>query len=279
MNKLRALSLLLAALLLASCTAKLSYSFIDVAIAWRIDDYIDWTSEQEREFERALAEQILWHRTSELPRYVQLLGEMKAVFAAEPDRAKLLQLLVEVEASWQNILVNITPDTAELLAQLDDKQVAELLANVREEITEDEEEYLDASPDELHKKRVKRVEKFTARYIGRLNDDQKQLIDQWSRGVVDTRQSWLANRRQWADNFEAALTRRAQPGLEAQLLALFNESNSLGSEEYQRAMEQNYNHAVDMILALQKSLTEKQQRELQGKLDYWKDAFSDLAAS
>ena len=65
-------------LLLGSCnTLYLGYNNLNWLTRWRLDSYLDLTSEQDRWLNVQLAEHIAWHRKEELPQYVDFLRDIQ----------------------------------------------------------------------------------------------------------------------------------------------------------------------------------------------------------
>ena len=64
--------------LLVSCnTLYLGYNNLNWLTRWRLDSYLDLTSEQDRWLNVQLAEHITWHRKEELPQYVDFLRDIQ----------------------------------------------------------------------------------------------------------------------------------------------------------------------------------------------------------
>ena len=61
-SRLRSVLLVLVSVLfLTSCTAKVSYRFLDWVIAWSVDDYVDWDRTQQAAFDQRLEAILRWH--------------------------------------------------------------------------------------------------------------------------------------------------------------------------------------------------------------------------
>ena len=64
--------------LLVSCnTLYLGYNNLNWLTRWRLDSYLDLTSEQDRWLNVQLAEHIAWHRKKELPQYVDFVRDIQ----------------------------------------------------------------------------------------------------------------------------------------------------------------------------------------------------------
>ena len=67
-------ALLVFAFVLAGCSAnRFLYNRADTFVRWAIDDYVDLTSEQQRQFDADLDGLLDWHRRDELPLYREFI--------------------------------------------------------------------------------------------------------------------------------------------------------------------------------------------------------------
>lgn len=61
-------------LLLSGCSSQFAYNNLDWLAYWYIDDYIDFTAEQEVIVDQKLITWLDWHKQQELPRYLSDLN-------------------------------------------------------------------------------------------------------------------------------------------------------------------------------------------------------------
>ena len=67
-------ALLVFAFVLAGCSAnRFLYNRADTFVRWAIDDYVDLTSEQQKQFDADLDGLLDWHRRFELPLYREFI--------------------------------------------------------------------------------------------------------------------------------------------------------------------------------------------------------------
>ena len=120
--------------LLGSCnTLYLGYNNLNWLTRWRLDSYLDLTSEQDRWLNVQLAEHIAWHRKEELPQYVDFLRDIQTKARDGLTQGEWREGLEKVELGWKRILDRLRPDAAKLLADLDPDQVEELKSEFQEE--------------------------------------------------------------------------------------------------------------------------------------------------
>ena len=121
-------------LLLGSCNALyLGYNNLNWLTRWRLDSYLDLTSEQDKWLNVQLAEHIAWHRKEELPQYVDFLREIQMKARDGLTLKEWREGVGRVELGWNQILDRLRPDAAKLLAELGPDQVEELRSVFQEE--------------------------------------------------------------------------------------------------------------------------------------------------
>jgi hypothetical protein len=265
-------------LVLAGCSTKFTYRFLDWVVAWSVDDYVNWNKPQQRQFDSIIDQQLLWHRRSQLPRYSQWLRQLQLQLEQPLTVAIIEQQLEQVSLMAGDVMLHIAPDASLLLASLSDAQVTELLANIDAKIADSEAEYTEASEEQLDKDRVKKTAKAVKRLMGRLNDDQQQMIVDWNQRLQTTWPEWIASRKHWRSQFAKALSMRQLPGFEQQIVQLFTESQTDWTPAYEAIIDANTAAGIDLIIALQASLSDKQRKHVNKQLNGWVKAFDELAA-
>ncbi|MET4692910.1 DUF6279 family lipoprotein [Endozoicomonas lisbonensis] len=204
--KKRVYSLLLLILLpfLHSCSTSYVYDNLGWLVHWYVDDYVELTSQQKKEFDRRFSQLQQWHKESELQEYQQWL---------EGIREQLLQrqlsseeILVYVRSHrqktlvfWDRLMTQAEPHLLQLLEQLSEKQRQNLIENIRQQMLKRYETRLTASRTLWEKDKVARMEKGLKPWIGSLSKDQKNRLNRWASSLhnVDKlnrefRLDWLA---------------------------------------------------------------------------------------
>jgi hypothetical protein len=278
-SRLRSLSLLLACVfVLSSCTAKVSYRFLDWVIAWSVDDYVDWDRTQQADFDERIEKLLIWHQGTQLPEYSRLLRQTKDDFQ-QPLNEELLRLrLDEMTVLYADLQQRLEPDVVALMSSLSDRQVRGIEKELSKVTAKMEKKYLLGDKDRVAKDRVKGVEKFLRGLIGRLNDQQEAAIESWSDNLADSSGAWIQSRKRWAEQFVIALDARAEPEFPEQINRLFVNPQSLWDEEYMRLTEANLTNGINLVIALQPTLTDEQWTKLNKEIDQWADVFDELAA-
>ena len=231
-----------AALLAAGCTTRLAYNSADFLLSRYVDSYISFEAGQEAAFDRRLETLIAWHRADELPAYAAWLeGVSGAVGSRSGVTAQQVTAWREdLSAFWSSTAERLAPELVAIGASLNDEQVADLLAKLAENQGELVERYGDRTPGERLERRVRSMERFLARWTGRLTRPQKALVGAWARELEPTTELWLASRAGWAAELESALAARGdQARLEAAVGRLFVDPSERWSDAYRARIEHN----------------------------------------
>ncbi len=262
---------------LGACTAKVSYRFLDWIIAWSVDDYIDWNNQQQQQFDRVVADLLTWHQRTQLKRYSEFLAQLQRDLSEPLSRELLTARMDEAEQLWTVTIREVAPQAVTLLMTLSDEQVNELGENLAKSTDKISKRYSSTDPQKLDRKRIKSVEKMMARFIGKLNSEQKEIVEQWSLRLEDSREPWIQSRKQWAVEFVRALQGRQGTAFPGRVYTLMVQPQSLWSEDYTVLVDNNVSHGIDLVLSLQASLTDKQQQRLNDYIDEWIEAFDQLS--
>ena len=117
-------SLLLLCLLLAGCSTRVVYYWLDVAIVWQLDDYFSLDRGQKRLLDNEVKGLMAWHRQREVPRYADDLDALAKAVASPMTPAQVTLHLDRTQASLTRTLENAIPRTVRLASTLTDAQVA-----------------------------------------------------------------------------------------------------------------------------------------------------------
>ena len=246
---------LCAASLLAACSTgtRLAYNNLDTLVSVTVGDYVDLQKPQRAALKREFKTVWDWHRSHELPLYAAALrGLADTLDGGNPDRAEVIRLLQQVEDGLDRIEQAARPGLTRLLASLDDKQVASLLAQQQKDLDERLQEWADETPEE---RRVRLSEKSEGRiddWLGRVLPVQQTLTDRRiaaaeQRGAFDVVKQRAEAEVQQA-RFAAVLATRQQPGFESRLHALSQTEDAVAERDANRERLRSY--FVDLAATL-----------------------------
>ena len=120
----RLLLVLLLVVFLGSCsTARLGYSNADTLSYWWLDGYVDFRASQKAKVKQDIARLLRWHRSTQLPQYVQVLKQMQATLV-RPSVFEIEASFVQVEQFSQTILLQALPELSDFMLSMDESQRA-----------------------------------------------------------------------------------------------------------------------------------------------------------
>ncbi len=173
----RILLILLPLNLLGSCsTARLGYSNADTLAYWWLDGYVDFSSSQKTKIKQDIAQLLSWHRTTQLPLYVQVLTQMQSKLAANPSPIELEASFQQVEQFSQSVLLKALPELTDFALAMDASQKAHLARKFEKNNEDFRDKYLDLTPEKQAKARFKKVVKQADDWLGSVSRTQEAII-------------------------------------------------------------------------------------------------------
>jgi len=265
-----------AGLLLAACATKLVYQRLDWLISWRLHDYVTLDDAQNAKFKDAFATLWRWHRSHELPRYSadlrEIADKLDSRITVTPEQVGAYAQ--RFQRHWETLMSRTVDSLCDLARTLDGREVKEILEGIDEKTADFAKEYVAPPEAELRKKSEKRTRKWITRWTGPLNDAQEKLVADWARNRRAIGKTWLDQRRNWRDQFAAALAeRKASPNCNAfrPLLATpMDQINDAGADDIAYNQDQ-WNRLIADVLAAaderQLNRASSELREMAGQLD------------
>ncbi|RPA55247.1 hypothetical protein EGC79_05555 [Shewanella vesiculosa] len=270
--------LLLSSLFFVGCSTKVSYFFLDWAIEWEVEEYVDLTSEQQDKFDLIVESFLVWHRQQELPRYRDQLSLLSSLTNQQTMTPELwLEQVSMAKAHWYRIFDFVMPDLLPLIASLSDEQVEQILVQLKKEQRELIEEYAGKDQAELITDSDKRIAKQLSEWTGNVTDEQKSIIHQANTERLATLDMWLEYRHEWLSQFEQALKRRQQTEYFTQQMTLLMVSpDELKSQVYRDHVTENTRKFGSMLITLNRTFSPKQRKHFDKKLTELVDDLTEL---
>jgi len=278
--RLKALILAGCCLLLPGCSTKITYNFLDWWLAWNVKSYISLEREQRQLLKREIRHFHTWHRSNELPRYGQLLSQLKQHLQGQQASAEALGAFAdEAHSLWQTSLAQLVGPSAELLSSLSDRQVRELLQNLAQQRQTYRKEYVDLSPQKLQLQRQKRMVEILENWIGRLDPAQTARVAVWAGNLRNNGKWALSERQRWGQRLAAVLHQRRSADLHPPLQRLFLAFERDWSNTYRDNLMANRLATLQLIAQLNGTLSDSQVHRRDRTLQRYIDDFNALAAS
>lgn len=265
---------------LAGCSAtRLVYNQLDWGLVWYLNRYFTLDDEQDAALRESVARNLEWHRTTQLPGYAQFFRGLIEELDGDVTPEMLDRRYDEIIAFWDEFVVHITPDVAAFFALLDQSQIDEFLENMEEENSDLWDEYAGETPEERQERRRKAALKGIRRTIGRLDAEQKELINAYLDTMVDVADEWMEGRRIWQQEFvDLMKSRPPEPEFSDRLTNLMIDPNQFDDPAYRRTVEQNRWIVLEMMADLFNQMDEKQSARASNRLGRYARDFEILSS-
>ncbi len=251
--------LLLISLLLGGCAVRVAYYFLDVALLWSLDDYIDFEGDQRGQAKTAIKEFHRWHRYNELPAYATLFEELADALEGQLTVETIGYFSDATFDAWQTIMRGLAPPSAKILSRLNDEQIQGLVDTMAEEEKDDLEDYEEETEAEVREDRYEFMENAVSKLAGKLTDEQRTMIFAWAASLRNMGQMSVDHRSRWRAHFVKILqTRSDVEQLEKDLTVLYSQPYLFWSEDYQQSMDYNKELSLELLTDLANSMTDKQ---------------------
>ncbi len=262
---------LMSVVVLAGCSStKLAYRYADWGIVWWVDDYVPMTSEQESRLEQDIRDLRQWHCSIELPRYSHWLTRLKSdIRAGDLDESTVTWHQAKLFSFSPPLMDRAKPPAARLLASLSDEQVQQLAANMKESQEELENEFLADDPEKTRAARAERTTERVERWLGSLNDRQRETVSAWSEARGQQTEIWLEGRRNWQQALLDALEERDSDGFAGRISFLIDNNEEVRGDRYRQMMSESKT-------AMAKLMTELLQQADQRHLDHLVERAAEL---
>ena len=271
-----ALAIVLLLLLQACSSTTFVYNRLDFILPWYLDDYVDLNRQQRVSLDELLTPFLHWHRTEELPRYVEILAAIERDLNTQVTPEMIGQTFSEVERAWLRLEEEALNWMLVLGAALSDEQINAFLAVLQKQQEEYEDDYLDRSEQAYQQDSYDNFVDGLQDYMGRLDKGQRASLFEASAQLRRMDTLWWDERAVWLTNLGAALER--EPGWQQQLRGM----KAVREENYSPAYREMYAHnmaVVEVVIAkVLNSRTQKQERRLRSKIKNLREDLEALSA-
>ncbi|MDH4395512.1 MAG: DUF6279 family lipoprotein [Limnobacter sp.] len=275
--------------LLQGCSAiQLGYNNGATFAHTYISSQIDLEPEQSALLKDKLKGLIEWHRANELPLIAKQLREVQAVMsstAASPQKITPLQV-AELNKSFQGTLTRsaeqIAPALAELLLTLNPSQMKGLQQNIEESNESYRDKWMPSNKSKRLQVAAEGMEKRLERWYGKLNDEQKLLIQEWAASKPDDADHKYAVRIEQQKTFlklatQAANRQITQTELSAELIKWVQ--NWQTKREVNKGLKAmaDQDRTVQLVVDVSNIANAKQRKHAAERAGGWAEDFAQLA--
>ena len=270
---------LLLCIILSGCSAtRIVYNQLDWVIVWYLNGFFSLNEEQEEKLRESVARNIEWHRTTQLPKYAAFCRELDQEMAGTLSPEILERRYEKMTELWDEFIMQTLPDVSAFFLSLDQEQIDEFIENLEENNEELWEEFAGESAEDRLERRQKQAIKGVKRAVGRLTDDQKELIRAYTANMHDVSVEWMEGRKAWQADFRALILERPpEPAFTERLTQFMIEPNHQDAPAYREKVDENRQTVFAMFTALSELFSDKQRARLSKRLNNYAEDFEALA--
>lgn len=258
---------LLALALLVGCSAnRFLYNRADTFVRWAVDDYVDFTSEQQQRFDDNLDVLLDWHRQVELPQYREFIF----LSIAALDDGVTIDEAIAISEAIEQAVNRLQAEFIELLLltgeDLSEQQILDFLAELDRQQQEFAEERLVRDEETYAADAAKSLEGLAKRLLGRLDEAQQSLIASRSKELTRIDRLWYDDRTVWGATLRTILETRA-PDWQSDVRALSEARSSARTPAYVAGIDHNGDVILELLVDIINGRTERQDRKMRRFLD------------
>ena len=269
--------LLFALLLLGGCSSTtFVYNRLDFLLPWYLDDYVELNQAQDQILDDQLRPFLAWHRSVELPLYLQILDDIDRRLDGELTVDDIAAISLEFEDAWLRLEGRALDWLLTLGERLTDEQVQEFLAALWDRQEEYEKKYLKRSEREYRRDSYDNLVDNMQDYLGRLDRDQKQVLESASEELMRSDSIWLRERTAWLQRLEVFM--RREPGWQQAVRDSIKRRSETVSADYLELYEHNLGVIHAALAQVLNSRTEKQDSRLRKKIADLREDLQTLVA-
>jgi hypothetical protein len=273
------LALASCSLLIAACSAtRVAYDYADTVVRYMASNYLDLDGEQSEDLKLRIVRFHQWHRTNELPVYVDLLRGASQRAARGIKAEDVAWGLGTLRVHYRRLAAKAVEDAAPVLATLAPVQLATLEHKFAENNEKYVKEFLSQDDKKRRRAQAKRMLERFRDFAGDLTPEQQARIERFAlaheRHVVVR----FEDRQRWQRDFVAQLRQQRQPEKLGQSLAeMVNRPELRRSEEFLREDRRWDEDLGQLIVDLDRSLSSKQRAQVVRRFSDYAEDFSVLA--
>lgn len=280
---LRWLALAAALLALAACsTIKLGYNNAETLLLYALNDYLDLSPEQQR-FARERVNAVHdWHRATQLPDYAAFVRHAQSRLDGEVTTEEVLQFNEGLNSRLAALGERIAPDVARLALTLTPAQLDRLDKKMGGDTRKARGDFGRGDTHEALEQRVKKYAERADFWLGRLTDEQLELVRDALAEQPAARSYWIEERERRQRELATLLRRihAERPGEEVAagwIQSYFAELASPPQPERRARAEAYRQQRAELIARLINHATPQQRTLLNRRLRGFAEDFTALA--
>lgn len=269
----------LAALLVGCSLVQLAYNHADQWVLREADRYLELTDLQRQQLRVTLRHRLEAHRGQELAGYVDFLAQAERAAADGLDAGEVESLMTRLQRLAEATVAGTIPPIAAVLAELGPNQVDHLMATLAEDDRRYRKRYVQPTAQRRVEKRTKVVVGALEHWTGDLNAAQLETVSRRVEAWPDLADEWNRYRLARSSGLIELLHDRPGPATVERYLV----SRWLAHEGRSPALEAGVAAArrgiVDLVVAVDASLTPPQRAAFLAKIRDYRDELADMLPS
>ncbi len=269
---------------LPGCSAvRLAYSNGPQLSWWWLDDYVDFSAQQEPIVKRDLDALFAWHRQTQLPGWIALLTQAEADVMVAATPAQVCRWQVTLRDALDPSLQRALADAADLVPGLGEPQFEHLSKRFAKSMVEMHDDYLQPDLEDRRSAAMDRTLERIERLYGRLGAAQRQVIADGLRDSPFDPQAWAAERlrrqRDTLQTLRQLVSSHADHDERlAALRALVERSEHSPDPAYRSYQLRLDDYNCGFAARIHNATTLAQRQEARDRLKGWESDFRELVA-
>jgi hypothetical protein len=268
-------------LLLSGCSTKFVYKNVDWLVYWYVDDFVELTNQQEDIFDAKLGIWLEWHKKSELPQYINHLSELSDDIRTQQLSLHKMDYHQQKAADhWARLKAKIIPDLVAMSPMFSQEQVDSMfeeIDKINKEEEDEREDLLAKTPEKRKSESLKRNKKNLERWLGKLDNEQEQLVEKTHGEYHSNGELWLQYRVRYQAELRTLLndTDRGER-FKSKLTNLLMMPEKYRGELLNQRNIENSNNYKKFLFAADSMVTEDQRKHLLNEIAEFVDDLNDL---
>ena len=280
----RTIAALSAIAALASCSAidsgafDVAYDHADWLLQKMSTHYVQLDEGQNKTLRAGLDRLHAWHRTQELPKYADLLDQAAERVSRHLTQDDVAWMIRSYEERRRVGAATVSKELAPMLLTLTTAQQAQIAGAMARDDERFAKTHLGPDPAAIAKERTKWLAGQAERWIGKLTPSQLGRVEQVASATMDFPSARQAERRRWQAAFLRLMRQHHdEQALETALTELLVSPRSGADETYKRAVVGYEDELTQMVLDLDRGLTQQQRTAAVTRLHSYSRRLRELA--
>lgn len=272
------------AVVLAGCSAvKLGYNNLPDLAWWWLDGYMDFSDAQRAPVKDELTRLHQWHRSTELPRYAELLARVEQMAAADTTPEQVCRLADAARIRFLALAEQSQGAIAAIAPTLAPEQLRHLAQRYESNAKEFRKEWVDVTLAERRERHYKQFLQRMEDAYGQLDDAQRAVLRQRIEASrLDPAQVLSEMRRRHADTLQTLRQLRAGVSPQEarlQIKALVDRGQSPPDADARRYREAVTEDNCALVAAVHNATTPSQRLSAARRLRAYQRDLADLVSS